>query len=354
MADLLQINQTFDESDVTVGMLGPGWYGSCSVVSGGYSGQGLEVGTDGGVNVVAPYPRADMVVPATYEECWEIEFKFMVTSIAGCTEQIYNPNILTLMTLGSMDRDDKLKIQMTPDGYLQVYPYKSTTLINTCNWTYVKIKVWDTYFNVYINHTTNPFLQYGIPNFDPYWKRGDNRIKLTFPVDGLHKLVIDDFKFTTTATQPSDAYIAAGCYAIRDAQNNPAARVPVFLVSATAAANQVTDSYGRFTVTDIPGEVDAFIVYPDLRTAILTASDIALSKQRRLISGADDLCNVILDSDGDPVAAARIYYVNTKTASFYTDSEGKFPKTSVPEGYNVFIKTDDNHTLYLDSTLFSN
>lgn len=364
MSQEFRYAETFD--DYTVGVTPDGWTGSCAVTSGGYDSEGsttpgLLIGSVGDINVIAPYPRPDYMVPKNSEDAWNIEFLLKLDSLDSYLSAAETP--LTICTLGSMDREEKLKLQIVPGDstcgtevgawYLQVYPYKTTHRVDDCRWNWIKIQVWDTYFNVYVNNSVTPFLQYGIPNFAPYWRAGDTRQRLTFPVSCYHTLIIDDYVFSTLMVTPDDIDYSTVCYAIRDSSNNPVTDAPVFLFPVTTPANQVTDAFGRFTVADVPENMDIFIVYPSLKSAIVVAADVALAKQRRLISGIDDYTNLVLDEDNEPVPGAKLYYMSGRDPSFYTDEYGKFPRTSVPSEYNVFIKASNGGTLYLDSSLFS-
>jgi|GEM_PF-4635701 len=343
----------------TSGYVPLNWYGSCEVTTNGYPDEslvltpGLLIGTDGGVDVVAPYPRADYVVPLAQNDAWSIEFKMMVRSLDGCFTVDTCDTPITLFTLGSMDSEHRLKIQATPDGYLQVYPYKTTTSILTCTWIYIKIEVWDVYVNVYVNNSTTPFLQYAIPKFEPFWHAGDNRIRLVFNCSSTHRLILDDFVFSTTATLPNETYVDAACYAIRNSLNEVAANASVFLLDATVAANQTTDANGAFSITNVPSESSVFVVHPDLKTSFIPKDDVLLAKQRRAVSGVDEFSNILYDDDGTPVAGARLYYIDVGNPNFSTDTDGRFARSEVPAGYNVFIWTEDDETCYLDSSLFS-
>lgn len=366
MADVLIVDYLEDFESYAVGTKPSTWYGSCEITASGvvkqdpntlqnYVSQGLLVGTvnTGSINVVAPYPRLDAVLPISYDDLWSISFKMKVQALSGCMSSSTIQAPLTLVSIGSIDRNEQLRLQITPDGYLMAYPLKTNILANDCTWHYFKIEMWDSFFNVYIDNESSPIIQQAIPMFQPYWKGGDNRIAVTFPVDGLHQVIIDDFTFQTTATSPSDTYTRASCFSIRDGNNNPVPNAPVFLIPASITSNQVTDAYGRFSITDIPSNADVLFVRPDLTTALITKEDVALAKQRRLVSGADEFSNVCVDADGLGIAAARMYYIDTNNPAFYTDTDGKIARTSISTGYHVFVKTVNNESVYLDATLFS-
>lgn len=352
-----------DFSTYAAGAKPSDWYGSCAVAVSGVVEtiggvetvtNGLLIGTlnTGDVSVRAPYPRLDSTVPVNFADAWTLSWKQKVQALSGCLSESALTSNLTLATLGSIDREDKLKIQITSDGYIMIYPLLTNFTADSCEWIYFKIEVWDCFFNLYINDLYTPVIQQAIPMQLPYWKAGDNRIALTFPVDGLHQLIVDDYSFSTTSTLPSDVYTKASCFAIRDSNNSAVPEAPVYLIPVTTAANQVTDAYGRFTLADVPSNVDVLVVAPDLTTKLMTASNIALAKQRRLVSGADDYSNIVIDAEGAGISGARLYYIDINNPAFYTDTEGKIARTSVGSGYHAVVKSTTDESVYLDATLF--
>lgn len=358
-------NFTDDFESYAIGAKPPDWYGSCSVVASGVvviSGgvevisNGLLIGTlnAGDVSVRAPYPRLDATIPVNFSDAWTVSWKMKVQAMSGCISESTLAANLTLATIGSIDREDKLKIQIAPDedGHIVAYPLVTSEHAGSCEWVYFKLEMWDAFFNLYINDMTTPVIQQAVPMQLPYWRAGDNRIALTFPVDGLHQLIIDDYEFSTTSTLPSDVYTKASCFAIRDSNNAAVPEAPVYLIPVTTAANQITDTYGRFNLTDVPINVDILVVSPDLTTKLMTATNIAVAKQRRLVSGADEYSNIVVDASGAGISGARLYYIDVNNPAFYTDSDGRIARTSVGSGYHAVIKSANDESVYLDATLF--